>query len=243
MSQRAVRRTDQSRGRAGFTLLEVVLVVGMTIALLAGVVGVSSRVVEHRSRARSWASAQEASEHVIHRLERDLSTCLIGHREAGSGVLGSEQGIRIVSRGVSGLNGDHVVTEIRFDPSQRRMLGRRIGDASRPSIAGDEEPVDFEVQEQEMSVIGRGVESVRFMYRDESEWVLSYDSLARGRLPLAVQVEVWFEGGASKGVQTADGSPAGSPRRPPDRVRVFAIPDAGSEASLGLSGFEPGATP
>ncbi len=288
---RSGRERGRADARAGFTLLEVILVLALVIALLAGVAGLSERVLAYRASTRAWIESQNVAEAVISSLERELSTSTIGDPSSGPGVKGDASSIRIVSRGVLGPGGDLISTELVFRAATGEVEGTRM-----PGGRGGREPMDpmlamdaftgggeFDPAMQdggmgemdpalmgpdgvpperltERAVIGRGVQAIRFLYRDRDEWVESFDSLALGRLPLAVQVEVWFgepevatnsaststaNAGSTRAVVTPDGADASAtatasgatdvavtyPSRAPDRVRVIAIPDAAAEAA------------
>jgi hypothetical protein len=146
-----------------------------------------------------------------------------------------------------------------FDPAMQ------VGDVGEmdPAVMGaDGVPTE---RLTERAVIGRGIQAMRLLYRDREEWVESFDSLALGRLPLAVQIEIWFGepemaasgvGGLAAGnavgsavgnaaatdgsTTTTNGSTVESvvtyPARAPDRVRVIAVPDAAAEAAADESG-------
>lgn len=291
-----VRADARAGGRGGFTLLEVILVLALVIALLAGVAGLSERVLAYRASTRTWVESQNVAEAVISSLERELSTSTIGDPASGPGVKGDASSIRIVSRGVLGPGGDLISTEFVFraatgEVEGTRMPGGRGGrSAMDPMLAmdaltwgGEFDPARQDGGMGEMdaalmgsggvpperlaerAVIGRGVQAMRLLYRDREEWVESFDSLALGRLPLAVQVEIWFgepevaagaaptaasgnvvsgaEGNAAAtdgSTTTESGTTAESivtyPSRAPDRVRVIAIPDAAAEAAASENG-------
>ncbi|MCK6476745.1 MAG: hypothetical protein L6Q35_07940 [Phycisphaerales bacterium] len=231
---RPARSTGSARGRAArrgaaraFTLVEVVLVLALVIAVLGGVASLSERVMEHRARSRAWMTAQETAELVIGTLDRELATCTAGDEAFGAGVSGNGGRIRVVSRGVLGVEGDQIVTELRFDAATRTVTGKRLNAGS--------------IDQSEMVRIGGGLEAMRLLYRSSEEWVESFDSNQRGSLPAAVQVELWFTsaGGSSSvaggSVDTQAPAP-GFPQRPADRVRIIAIPDAVEQADEQVAG-------
>lgn len=235
-------RTFPTRPASGFTLIEVILVLALVVALLAGVGGLSERVLEHRASSRAWTRAQEVAEEVLGTLDRELSTCTIGSTASGPGVRGDATSIRVISRGVTVAEGDQIATQLRFDARRGEV------EAFRGAVEGGG-------AQGPLSVIGGGIEAMRIKYRDRDEWVERFDSLAGPRLPLAVEVEIWFgvpggasaaagvDGGGSAAASSSVGGAPVVPSRPPDRVRTFAIPDAaedapaaGSVASAGRGG-------
>lgn len=258
----------------GFTLLEVLLVLALVIALLAGVAGLSERVLEHRASTRAWVDSQNVAELVISSLERELSTSTLGDASHGPGVKGSATSIEVTSRGVLGSAGDLVHTEFSYRASTGEIEGTRrpVGAGAELGLADevaafDEDAVDGDGAGNEAetsimseplpsagfaerSVLGRGIGGLRILYRDRDGWVETFDSSQLGRLPLAVQVEIWFgepeagasptaavtqavhgqdaQGGASL-QSTGSAAAVSFPARAPDRVRVIAIPDAAAE--------------
>ncbi len=254
-----------------FTMVEVILVLALVVTLLGGIVGLSERVLEHRLRSRAWSRSQEVAEQFIGTLDRELSTCVISDPGAGAGVKGDSTSIRIVSRGVGGGGpgggSDLIVSELRFDPRTGEVSGRRSGPAGleteydaipegEAASSGSPPAGVSEPARGGMTLIGGGLEAVRILYRDRDAWAGQFDSLSGPRLPLAVQVEIWFgkppvAAGATAiadtGSAPADSSSAGEsgsprvpaesagagagnfPRRAPDRVRVIAIPDASDD--------------
>ena len=239
-------RPLQSRaGNRAFTLIEVMLVLALVIALLAGVGGISQRVLEHRARSRELMRVDGVADEVLGTLDRELSSCTVGDSRNGAGLRGDAASIRIVSRGVVLEEGDRIVTELAFDAGRgeiraARRPGGTAGVGARAGAGTD------------LEVIGGGVEAMRLRYRVGDEWASEFDSLAAGRLPKAVEVELWFgtaeaaapesgaglktrpaetpadgtKGSSAEGARGSRSSEASVPSRPADRVRTFAIPDA-----------------
>ena len=96
------------------------------------------------------------------------------------------------------------------------------------------------------STLPASVRALHVRFLGEDGWTDSFDSLAAGALPRAVEVSIWFgapvsdEAGASD-AEASEPTPARAggdeaaeslvdSLGPPDRQRVFAVPDAGSGA-------------
>ena len=96
------------------------------------------------------------------------------------------------------------------------------------------------------STLPASVRALHVRFLGEDGWTDSFDSLAAGALPRAVEVSIWFgapvsdEAGASD-AEASEPMPARAggdetaeslvdSLGPPDRQRVFAVPDAGSGA-------------
>ncbi len=236
-------RGARSAARGGFTLVEIVFALALVVALLGGMAGLSLRVLERRAQARVWMRSQAVAEQVISCLDRDLGMCTIGDAVSGPGVAGNATSIRVLSRGVTESAGDLAITEIRFDPSARTVRAPRgVGGPGAAAGEGAGTADWSELGSGLGSNTGSGVEAIRLLYRDKDQWVEEFDSLSSSRLPLAVQVEIWF--GPAAGAKVSGGSvvmegeapKASVPARAPDRVRVIAIPDGGSDGVADSAG-------
>lgn len=239
--------------RRAFSLVEVLIAIALIGAFLGAAFGFFSNMLDARQRAAAYAKRERACSLVIDRLEQDLTTCLVGDPVTGAGVAGDNTSIRVLSRSVashlaerglhdSGVLGDLQRTEFRFSGGliEGRKTAVRAG-----SSGGDAEP---------FWPVGR-VAKMRFRYHDGSSWRDSFDTLQAGRLPLAVEVAIWFDpwpselaeaqiGANESGDESAEPVPDGADEAdeslleldtrlrfdeaipPPDRVRVIAIPDA-----------------
>jgi hypothetical protein len=86
----------------------------------------------------------------------------------------------------------------------------------------------------------RGVGKVRFRYHDGKEWRTTFDSRQAHGLPVAIEISVWFAESIQESAESTDsGLSAGDEASeagnfgdsisvievPPDRVRIFAVPD------------------
>lgn len=242
-------------GRRSFTLLEVLAALGLGVILLGAVFGYLYDLLSTRDRALDMAARQRAVIMLIERLESDLMTCIVGDAKVGAGVQGDETGVRVLTRGVPvslaergaddpAVFGDLQRAEYRFDARLGEIQARR-----EPIGAGPGPATEF-------SGLGGWIAKVRFRYHDGSAWRESFDSLSAGRLPVAIEVGVWFDpwpedllAADMRPGETGDGTFAerltfdelagfdeeavaattdleGLEEPEPDRVRVITIPDA-----------------
>jgi hypothetical protein len=236
--------------RRGFTLLEVVLALSLAILLLGSSMTFLWELADRRSTLARGSRDLHAGAILIERLEADLSAGLVGDPGIGAGITGTATKLRLLTRGVwlapeaggkagGEGEGDLQATEYEFDPSSGRITGRRgVVKPGSSSISGP------------MELISDRVERVRFRYFDGKEWVETFDSLAKGELPVAIEVAVWFtalkndtapatetpasETAPEDGASVGDDNPAGvkmdaetTERRwpAPDRLRVIIVPD------------------
>jgi hypothetical protein len=95
-------------------------------------------------------------------------------------------------------------------------------------------------------VLGGPVGDVRFRYHDGRGWRDRYDSLSADRLPMAIEIAVWFdvpedsEAGGDEpfasdelDLEQADDAPEDDARehRLPDRLRVIIVPGGGVDGA------------
>ena len=242
-----------SRRRYGFTLLEVLIVIGLVSALLGSMFTFMFNMLSSRDRALQYSAQQLAATTLIERVSADLMTCVVGDAVTGSGVEGDPQRLRIGTRSVAAslaergtgdpaVFGDLQITEYTFHESQQQIKASRRFPQSHTNDRTTEAPV------------GGSVYKVRFRYHDGTSWLDSFDSRSYGRLPLAIEIAIWFEpwpGEEPVSQDEPDDQLGGSDRLTfdavdtfderefaersdmdlysepkPDRIRVIVIPDA-----------------
>ncbi len=217
--------TRNTNGRRGLTLLEVLVAVALLVVLFGALFTFLYDTLAARARALEHTGRQLAAATLFERLERELPACLVGDRESGAGVAGDGASLKISSRGVAAalaergasdpeVLGDLQRMEYRFDRESGRIEARHLA-------AGDGEGGAF-------APLGGAVHLVRFRYHDGTAWRDSFDSLEADRLPLAVEVAIWFDGPGGSQDEAAFERDSREPR--PDRMRVIAVPDAAGEA-------------
>ncbi len=161
-------------GRAGFTLLEILIAVSL-LAIIAVLVQSSFRVVMGSlGEARRTTAASRKAESFIW-------------------VLSSEVGNAIISDGLhfAGFGGDGL-TEIDFY-STVAFPGIGTKDIFRISYRLDGEELWKGVDGNNFRIFA-GVENIDINYFDGEEWFLEWDSSVLGRLPSAVSVLIELEG-------------------------------------------------
>ncbi len=245
---------SRQTGRHGFTLLEVLIAIALIGALLSSMFVFMHEFLQSRSRALDYTARQRAAATLIDRVESDLIACIVGDERLGAGIDGDASRMTILTRGVAahlagrgidaGVLSDLQQSQYRFQESSRLIELRR----GTPSGGGDEMPDDF-------AAIGPAFK-VRFRYHDGDRWSDTFDSLASNRLPVAVEVAVWYRPwpGEQPAPVSGDAPPAESDRLTfdttggfddaafarssdmdsfdeprPDRFRIIVIPDASAD--------------
>jgi prepilin-type N-terminal cleavage/methylation domain-containing protein len=179
--------------RRGFTLLEVLLALGILVALLA----VMSRF--------TWSLGQ-GQQRVLDRLDRQAAIDAVIDRMA----IALDTGAASVA-GEAGFSGDE--TTVHLFASQDRPAD------SLEAALGSRRSLDIRFDQEQHTVrIGGGeplpIGDLRFRFHDGQQWQDSFDSLDAGALPAAVLLEAWLQD------SLIDPSEADLP---PDRRRVLTV--------------------
>lgn len=240
--------------RRGFTLLEIVVAVGLLLVLMAGLFAYWNQVTGDRDRIERHMRREQALRVFFQRLMSDIDTCLVGDTVHGTGIDGSPERLRLRSRGVNAtgaLRGetttfvDRRIAEYRFVKGSGALQVR--GGAGEDAGA--------------WTTLVDGLGDARFRFHDGEEWRDSFDALSARRLPIAIEFAVWFTPDPVDEIEQADDADLDSddldiddaldPDEPtsfeldplpeinelrplPDRVRVFVVPD-GPEYDPGRS--------
>ncbi|MDX2132579.1 MAG: prepilin-type N-terminal cleavage/methylation domain-containing protein [Planctomycetota bacterium] len=227
--------------RRGFTIVEVLVSLGLILGLTAALYAFVDDVIARRERLLERCRSDGAANAVIDRIESDLVSTFVQDADGSAGLRGTRTSLRIVRRRVPAGAGDAARTgsEVSFDDATGRVMGSFLAEAG-----------------QAPAEIGR-ISRLRLRYYDGREWLAEFDSAARGTLPVCVEIRAWLgpaptpvpaDGSSDRPLApgedttdpTADGAPAEQPEAAPpdededesawglpDRIRVIVIPDAG----------------
>lgn len=179
------------RARA-FTLVEVVVALTLLVLLAGGTSAFLRDLQRSRRVLLDLHGDLQAGSAVIELLERDLATCIAGNASAGPGISGREHSITVLSRGItpSLTDADDAMRDLQ---SSVVAWDERTGQVAvtrfTPGASGSA-----------TEVVSARVERLRLRYHDGVEWRDSFDSTRSKRLPVAVEVAVWFApaGGAPR---------------------------------------------
>ncbi len=228
--------------RRGFTLIEVLVAIGVLLVLSGTMLALTRSLVDARASLAQRLADHRAATATLEALEEAALVCEV-RTTAGAGIEGTATTLRLVGPmlvrpAAPAASRRLVATNLRHDPATRTLTLAR-------------HPLDAAAPESELS---RRVERLELRYHDGTAWRTSFDSRAAGRLPRAIDVAIWFgeaiepdpdaDPDAPDAVDPADApAPAGPAAnqagfedeiatvdeilREPDRRRVIAIPDAG----------------
>jgi type II secretory pathway component PulJ len=209
--------------RRAFTLMEVIVAIGLLGAIVWMMGTYLAEVGRVRERLLRAVNQSVVCTTLLERMEADLLATMVGDAPKRSGVRGDRASLTVVSRGMPPLAGsgggagklvDLRWTALRF-VAESHALESATGAGLPPEAPA-------------WRVAGSGLRHVRFRYYNGRQWRDRFESAAAGRLPLAVEVAIWFERGADAEEVHVD-----EPPDAPDRVRVIAIPDAAPQPGAG----------
>ncbi|MEZ6317872.1 MAG: prepilin-type N-terminal cleavage/methylation domain-containing protein [Phycisphaerales bacterium] len=196
--------------RCAFTLIEVLAAIALLLILSSSLMSFGAVLIDRADWTDRTAQDLRACGLVFDRVSTALRTCEVGGGSLGSGVEGDATSMTVLCRvdaqGDSGLARMH----LSFDRA-RGALVFAFGDAT-----------DSGVEE----TLTERVAAVRIRYSDGSAWQESFDSAASDALPRAIEVSIWLGTPPTRAEGTSED---GTPSRSADRVRVFAVPDAGAQ--------------
>lgn len=225
--------------RRGFTLLEVLLAIALTMVIAGTAMALASTLLTRRTQIDDAAARDRGIAILMDQVEQDLMGVVAGTK-GEVGFVGSEREMTLRVRGVTLRHEDLIEARYRFVTGGEGALkpGRVV---AKRGASGMEE------------TLADGVALLRLRYHDGVSWVDSFDSGSKGTLPWAVEVAVWFgdpaeftnqdetfgagdmaRGEGSDGAEEPEASDAGSDSggdsagvimREPDRVRVIVVTD------------------
>lgn len=220
----------------GFTLVEVLAAIALLVLLAAAVMSFLGVLRERQKTVGDAYERQRGLAIVMERMDAEIITCFADDGEGHAGIEGSENSLKLGSRGVG------IAT---LGAQSMRMSSTQI---SEISLAGDELRMSRSESEGALPQVLRvqKVGKVRFRYHDGKSWLSSFNSRSAKGLPVAIEVSVWFaqsmpaEHSVGGSAETADGesestrefSDAGVVEIPPDRVRIYVVPDGASASDV-----------
>jgi type II secretion system protein J len=229
-----------TRGRTGFTLLEVVLAISLTLALMAGVIGMYVYATGIRRTLSADARLVAAQRRVMEQLTAELRSAIV-HPFTRTGLSGDARQVRLVTASLPSpavwIEAD--ATEPTATGEQdMQLVGYRLAEEENESgewvVRGLERtvqktlaaPTAEEGEEIRVRLLSPDVKFLALRYYREGEWL---DSWGGGDLPLAVEIRL--------GAQPLpeDLAPADYPFQ--TFRRVVYLPGAGGRRDAGVRGL------
>jgi hypothetical protein len=225
--------------RRGFTLLEALVAIGMMVMLVGALSLFLDDLTMTRARAARTAARTRSADALYGAVETALMTAVVDGGRMGSGVQGDASRLRVLSsRTDAGSGTVQQLARAAFSPLSATVV----------QWAGQGVSVE---RGNVRSTLPAQVRALRIRYLGDAGWEESFDSMQAGTLPLAVEVALWFgqavPQGAGAGAGEGEGEPGDAAEAdaapedlgPPDRVRVFAVPDAATMAAESAAGGAP----
>ena len=248
----------------GFTLIEVLIAIGLILALSVAMGTFVIDLLRSRERLGEAIERQRSIDALLVELERAIATTVVEDALLGPGIRGGSDRIEVVARGVAAWRlGDPATRSQALEDRDRLILAAEGPGSTMLSRIG-----------VNAGFGGRSSvpATIRFRYFDGDAWLGTFDSAARGTLPRAIEVRVWWprEEDADASPRRADGGAAASrgdldafdafddldgfdevdevdddrlddpsaladagetlDGRPPDRLRIIALPDPSGDA-------------
>lgn len=215
----------------GFSLIEVILAIALTMVIAGSAVALATTLLERRAQIDEAVVRDRGVAILMDQVEQDLMGVVAGTGRM-SGFVGTGREVTLRVRGVSLRHEDLIEARYRFVASGEGSLkpGRVV---ARRGASGTEE------------TLADGVALMRLRYHDGVSWVEAFDSASKGELPWAIEIGIWLgdpaefapegaitgtggegrDGALDAGTVDGSGIGAGVIMRAPDRVRVIMVPD------------------
>ena len=169
--------------RRGFTLLEILIVIGITSVLVSSLGLFVNQIASTRTFIRARAERDAAITVVFDALEDALATSVARAED-----------------GAPGVSGDALSLEVSFDGTTvQRAMGsspvRVLLPADRIGVFFDSSSGLFSIQRdgKQPTILQGEAFAVRFRYFDGELWHEQWDSIGMNGLPIAVECSVWFK--------------------------------------------------
>ena len=165
--------------RRGFTLLEVLIALGMILALISVMMSVTTSIREGKERLYVSMSTEYGAMVAFELLESASDTCIAVDSYGQSGIVGDATELVISSSSIAigeMGGGDGAVSPL-FDLERIRFSLRDTDFMIGNDVSGQE-------------ILVPSVTAIRFMYFDGTDWQSSWDSGQDG-LPHAIELAMW----------------------------------------------------
>lgn len=186
MNPREKATRPRSGPRSAFTLMETIVALALLLVLVGSVFAFGMNLTASRERLNRHMRRSQAVRVFLDRLEQNLRTVVASDAKHGAGIEGREDSLVLLGRSVGAMGGQGG-TAAAFGDLQRseyrwNRSARSLEAACGP--AGDSAAVH---------AIADDLGFVQWRYHDGTGWSSSFDSGSTRRLPVAIEVAIWFD--------------------------------------------------
>ncbi len=173
-----IRLRPRLRPVRGFTLLEMLLAIGLIAAILMVASSLLRDVAEARDRIERRLRRAEGATLALDLLADRLATATVTAIDGRPGIVGDALSMRVTGCGVA---------SIRLAASSRRSP---LLDRSTLELAWRDGGLAIRDDEADWSLLAPGLTAIRFRYHDGDDWRDDWDA-GRDGLPTAIEVAIW----------------------------------------------------
>ncbi len=172
--------------RSAFTLMETIVALALLLVLVGSVFSFGMNLAASRDRLNRHMRRSQAVRVFLDRLEQNLRTVVASDAKHGAGIVGREDSLVLLSRSVGAMGGqggegaafgDLQRSEYRWSQATRLLDGASGPAGAAPARHAIADDLGF----------------VQWRYHDGRGWSSSFDSGSARRLPVAIEVAIWFE--------------------------------------------------
>ena len=211
------RPSRQRRLARAFTLMETLVALGLLLVLVGAVFAFGMNLTASRDRLAAHMRRSQAIRVFLDRLEQDLHTALASDAGQGAGIVGDASSIRLLSRSVGAMGQAQGIALVMGDLQRSAYRWDSGGKSLQASRGGPDGAAAW-------NTIADDLGWVQWRYHDGRGWVTTFDSGVTRRLPVAVEVAIWYvspESEADRAAAEAQDEPAPDGLPNPDSTDEF----------------------
>ena len=170
--------------RRGFTLIEVLLALGLVMVLVTFLGLFVGRVADSRGELRAMSEREALVTTVFDAVDAATATCIALRADGKAGISGDETSLEIAFHATT------IQRAFADDPGRVLVPGGRVtiefgadADGGRISLFRDGD---------RKRTLPSSLFALRFRYHDGRGWLTSWDSVRMEGLPHAIECAVWF---------------------------------------------------
>ena len=170
------------RVRPGFTLVEVLLALGLVLVLVTFLGLFVGQVADSRGELRAMSEREALVTTVFDAIDASTATCIALRGDGNAGISGDETSLDIAFHATT------IQRAFADDPGRVLVPGGHVAiefdaDSGRTALSRDDDRT---------RTMPTTLFALRFRYHDGRGWRTSWDSVRMEGLPHAIECSVWF---------------------------------------------------